>query len=449
MGTLSPEEREWEHLNCINWRGLGLTDPIKSVEDKWLLIPAFLKVEDLVKQQIDSFNYSVNIIKKIVKVKNKLKYTDINVGFLDRTDLDAIDKSITPHECRLRDVTCSAPAHCVLTGKNDARRARMTECPLGPGSYFVQLNKNRIIIATGTVKGIIQVSCPSSTHGGLKSKTYITTKKGKICLRHNSIHEDSNKEILLLTAGNTESYKSTFAGSLEDAAKLGVFIRPQALGYIDSRVKNMVDDRDYVGNKRLELTAARAAIRGFIQDFNSTLKSSINKVLKKPSRTNEFGAFSTIQFQGDHITSGFVRAILTGNWSLKWFKMERAGVTHFEKTRKVSGPRALQPSQWGILYPSDTPKGEAYGLAKNLALMTHTTPHLCGQRRRGDNPRYPTWFMGHFRKLRRAGRFSEFASVYINRYHKTGHIASDGGRVCRPMTIVEEGAGGGCPHCCE
>jgi DNA-directed RNA polymerase beta subunit len=127
--------------------------------------------------------------------------------------------------------------------------------------------------------------------------------------------------------------------------------------------------------------------------FNTNLKSSIDKVLKKPSRTNEFDAWNTMQFQGDHITAGFVRAISTGNWSLKRFRMERAGVTHvlsrlsfisalgmmtrissqFEKTRKVSGPRALQPSQWGMLCPSDTPEGEACGLVKNLALRTHIT----------------------------------------------------------------------------
>ena len=47
--------------------------------------------------------------------------------------------------------------------------------------------------------------------------------------------------------------------------------------------------------------------------------------------------------------------------------------SQFEKTRKVSGPRALQASQWGMLCPADTPEGEACGLVKNLALMTHIT----------------------------------------------------------------------------
>ena len=39
----------------------------------------------------------------------------------------------------------------------------------------------------------------------------------------------------------------------------------------------------------------------------------------------------------------------------------------FEKTRKVSGPRSLQPSQWGMLCPSDTPEGEVRKLS-----LTHS-----------------------------------------------------------------------------
>jgi len=290
-----------------------------------------------------------------------------------------VDKRVTPNECRLRDITYSAPIivtiqytrgrnivqrnvnigrlpimlrsnKCVLNGRTEAQLARMIECPLDPGGYFVvkgtekvilvqeQLSKNRIIVETDTVKGVVQASCTSyvvapcclaqlltsfsSTHGGLKSKTYVATKKGKIYLRHNSLHEDipivialkalgvqSDKEILLLTAGSTEAYKTSFATNLEEAAKLLVFTRHQALEYIGARVKinrrvvgprrpaweealdalativlahipihgmdlrpkaifvatmtrrvlmavedeNMVDDRDYVGNKRLEL----------------------------------------------------------------------------------------------------------------------------------------------------------------------------------------------------
>lgn len=166
--------------------------------------------------------------------------------------------------------------------------------------------------------------------------------------------------------------------------------------------------------------------------------------------------------------------------------------SQFEKTRKVSGPRSLQPSQWGMLCPSDTPEGEACGLVKNLALMTHITTDVEEEpiirlafmlgvegvflfhlrlflHADGSFPcediclvtgseiysshafvvnvngtiigltRYPARFVTNFRKLRRAGRFSEFVSVYINHHHRTVHIASDGGRICRPMIIVDKG----------
>ena len=101
---------------------------------------------------------------------------------------------------------------------------------------------------------------------------------------------------------------------------------------------------------------------------NSDLKMNIDKILKKPNRASEFDAYQQLQAHANYITSPMNRAISTGNWNLKRFRMERAGVTHvlsrlsyisalgmmtrissqFEKTRKVSGPRALQPSQFGM-----------------------------------------------------------------------------------------------------
>lgn len=595
--------------------GKGLSDPVKTVEDKWELLPAFLKVKGLVKQHIDSFNYFVDVdLKNIVKANQKvtsdidprffLRYTDIHVGEPERDEPNSVDKSIFPHECRLRDLTYSAGIYvnveyvrgaklvrrkgisigrlpimlrsnkCHLTNKSHAGLAKMNECPLDPGGYFVvkgtekvilvqeQLSKNRIIVEADSKKGVVQASVTSSTHER-KSKSYVLTKHSRIYLKHNSFHEDipiaiafkamgvqADREILQLVAGNDEAYKELFAINLEEAARLNVFTRQQALTYIGQRVKvmrkpmqarrpiteeaiealanlvmahvevkdlnfrpkamyvavmvrrvlmcmqdeSMVDDRDYVGNKRLELAGQLLALlfEDTFKNFNNDLKKQIDKTLKKPNRTAEFDAYNCLTLHSDNITAGFVRAISTGNWSLKRFKMERAGVTHvlsrlsfiaalgmmtrissqFEKTRKVSGPRALQPSQWGMLCPSDTPEGEACGLVKNLALMTHITTDIGeeaitqaafmlgvedinlitgAELYRPDSyivmlngsvlglTRFPVRFVTSFRKLRRRGRISEFVSIYTNTHHQHVHIASDGGRICRPMIIVENG----------
>lgn len=51
----------------------------------------------------------------------------------------------------------------------------------------------------------------------------------------------------------------------------------------------------------------------------------------------------------------------------------------------------------------------------------------------------PLDFVDKFRDLRRAGYMSEFVSIYINKAQKAVHISSDGGRICRPMIICENG----------
>jgi DNA-directed RNA polymerase III subunit RPC2 len=362
----------------------------------------------------------------------------------------------------------------------------------------------------------------------------------------------SDHEMLLLVAGTDCVYQDEFAVNFEEAIKLGVFSQHQALEYIGMRVKmggrnktpgapqrrnnisdglealaniiithvpvhgldfrpkalyicfmvrrvlmamhdpTLVDDRDYVGNKRLELAGQLLSLlfEDLFKKFNSDLKITIDKILKKPNRTGSFDAINHIGSFSAGITQGMSRAISTGNWNLKRFKMDRAGVTHvlsrlsyisalgmmtrissqFEKTRKVSGPRALQPSQFGMLCPSDTPEGEACGLVKNLALMTHITTYdeeepvkklvfvlgaedivsMSGKEIYEDGAyvvfvngtplaltRQPKVFLNSFRKYRRMGRVSEFVSIYINHHTNAVHIATDEGRICRPLIVVE------------
>ncbi|KAL3417661.1 DNA-directed RNA polymerase iii polypeptide [Phlyctema vagabunda] len=362
----------------------------------------------------------------------------------------------------------------------------------------------------------------------------------------------SDHEMLLLVAGTDSTYQDEFAVNFEESSKLGVFSQQQALEYIGNRVKmgsrnkaaggpqrrnpsadglealanivithvpvvgldfrpkalyvcfmvrrvlmamhdpKLVDDRDYVGNKRLELAGQLLSLlfEDLFKKFNQDLKMNIDKVLKKPNRTMEFDAFHHMQSHGGYITLGMNRAISTGNWSVKRFKMERAGVTHvlsrlsyisalgmmtrissqFEKTRKVSGPRALQPSQFGMLCPSDTPEGEACGLVKNLALMTHITTNdeeepvrklvfvlgaedivsMSGKEIYEDGAyvifvngtplaltSQPKSFLNAFRKFRRMGRVSAFVSIHINHHTRAVHIATDEGRICRPLIVVE------------
>lgn len=574
------------------------------------------------KQHVDSFNHFVDVeLKKIIEAepvvtsdidpKFYIKYEDIHIGRPCRaeemTDLsrkEYRDSTITPNECRLRDLTYAAPIlvdlsyvkgssvyrikslpigrmpimlrsnKCVLANKSEAEMCAMDECPLDPGGYFIvngtekvilvqeQLSKNRIIVEGDHKKGLITASVTSSTHAR-KSKSYITLKKDLLYMHHNILKEDipicillkamgvsSDMEMMALVAGSDSTLQEDFAINFEETIKQHIHTQQQALDFIGARIKlsaksvgfgqtrknfvqeavecisnifiahvpiknlnfrpkaiyvahmarrvlmakrnpTLVDDRDYVGNKRLELAGQLISLlfEDLFKTFNSNLKGRIDKSMKKPNKT---GLVEPIKSMASHeITQGMNRAIATGNWNLKRFRMDRAGVTHllsrlsfiaslgmmtrissqFEKTRKVSGPRALQPSSFGMLCPADTPEGEACGLVKNLALMTHITTDdeespierlifMLGAEDISTvggselyapgsflvllngtpvaTTRTPSQFLTSFRKLRRSGRISEFVSIFINHHHNTIQVATDEGRICRPLIIVED-----------
>ena len=600
----------------------SLTDPIDTSRDKWNLLPAFLKVKGLVKQHIESFNHFVEVeLQKIIDAEPRIfsdidplfyiKYQKIYIGKPCRIEemglQDARNEStVTPNECRLRDMTYAAPIYvdieyvknkmrtkrsrlcigrlpimlrsskCVLANKTETEMCSMDECPLDPGGYFIvngtekvilvqeQLSKNRVIVEADARKELISASVTSSTHER-KSKTYVVLKKDLLFMRHNILNEDipiailfkamgvtSDMEMMAIVAGTDSALQEDFAVNFEESIRLGVNTQQQALEYLGARIKitrkpagfgvarrnyvqealeavsgvlvahvpieklnfrpkalyfahmarrvlmakhdsSLVDDRDYVGNKRLELAGQLLALlfEDLFKKYNQDIKVNMDKLLRKPVRTELFDPAFIMTGHGNHITQGMNRAIATGNWNLRRFRMDRAGVTHvlsrlsyiaalgmmtrvqsqFEKTRKVSGPRALQPSSFGMLCPADTPEGESCGLVKNLALLTHITTDdeeapvkrlvfMLGAEdiltiggRELHSPgcymvllngtpiavtRHPTHFLHSFRRLRRSGRISEFVSIFINHHHNTVHIATDEGRICRPLIVVEK-----------
>ncbi|KAH7972447.1 hypothetical protein HPB52_012135 [Rhipicephalus sanguineus] len=583
-----------------------LTEPISDISEKWKLLPAFLKMNGLVRHHIDSFNHFINVeIKNIMRANDRvtsdadpnfyLKYLDIRVGEPNIEEDFTVGRRTTPHECRLRDMTYSAPivvdieytrgqervqrsdfpigrmpimlrsANCVLANKTHFEMSQLNECPYDPGGYFEQLSKNRMIVEEDRKSGIMcQVT--SSTHER-KSRTVVGVKHGRYFLKHNCYTEDipiiivfkamglECDQIIVQMIGNSDVVQSAIASSLEECHRAEVFTQTQALRYLGSKLKHrrmffaggggggggqrksvvddardilattvlahvpvedfnfrikcfylaimvrrvidaqsnkeLLDDRDYYGNKRLELAGSLLSLlfEDLFKRFNAELKMVADKHIPKV-RATQFDVITYIR--QDLITHGLCMSISTGNWTVKRFKMERIGVTQvltrlsyisalgmmtrvnsqFEKTRKVSGPRSLQPSQFGMLCPSDTPEGEACGLVKNLALMTHITTdideafivrllrnlgvedlQLLNGEELSDPSVYLVFLNGNIlgviqnhvrllktlRLLRRSGYLSEFVSLHTSHLQRCVYVSADGGRMCRPYIIVEKG----------
>ncbi|KAL3630258.1 DNA-directed RNA polymerase III subunit 2 [Castilleja foliolosa] len=418
-----------------------------------------------------------------------------------------------------------------------------------------QLSKNRIIIDADK-NGCVQASVMSSTEETKsktvirmeKEKIYLYLNqfgtKVPIMAVLKAMGMESHQEVVQMI-GRDPQYSELLLPSIEDCVKDGVHTKNQALEFLEQKVKkypysttpeegrvlgilrdtflanvpvrqnnfrpkclyvavmlrrmmeailnkDAMDDKDYVGNKRFELSGQNIALlfEDLFKTMNDEARNTIDMLLSRPNHSSRLDTSQYIA--KDSITDGLERSLSTGNWNVKRFRMNRMGMTQvvsrlsyigtlgfmtkiqaqFEKSRKVSGPRALQPSQWGMLCPCDTPEGELCGLVKNLALMTHVTTDedagplmslcytlgvedlelLSGEelhtsssyliifngRILGKHKR-PQRFAETMRKLRRAGKIGEFVSIFANEKQRCVYIASDGGRVCRPLVIADKG----------
>eukprot|EP00931_Biecheleriopsis_adriatica_P063853 TRINITY_DN38747_c0_g1_i1.p1 TRINITY_DN38747_c0_g1~~TRINITY_DN38747_c0_g1_i1.p1 ORF type:complete len:1196 (-),score=225.56 TRINITY_DN38747_c0_g1_i1:24-3611(-) len=279
----------------------------------------------------------------------------------------------------------------------------------------------------------------------------------------------------------------------------GLMIRRVIIAMKDD---SMIDDRDYYGNKRLELSGQLVSylFEDQFKNMNAELQKLADLLLGKWMQRGEHHKHDYTKYPDildnwvdrTRMTRAMTNAISTGNWNIKRFRIDRAGVSQvlsrfsymscvgsmmrvksqFEKSRKVAGPRALQPSQWGMLCPADTPEGEQCGLVKHLSLLTHvTTDESEGALRQmcyclgvedahamsGEElhhfgnylvflngnllgiHRRPKRFMSSLQQLRRRGRVGEFVSIYEDEGWHAVFVASDGGRLCRPLIIVADG----------
>ncbi len=148
------------------------------------------------------------------------------------------------------------------------------------------------------------------------------------------------------------------------------------------------DDRDYYGKKRLDMAGSllsglfRQLFRNFVDEMQKILRRDIEN---GKTELNLIGAMKS-----ELVTRGLKSALATGNWGKdKQGDVQKTGVaqvlnrltfasslshlrrlnTPLAKQGKLTKPRQLHNSHWGMVCPAETPEGQACGLVKNLSLM--------------------------------------------------------------------------------
>merc|ERR1712113_35002 len=171
------------------------------------------------------------------------------------------------------------------------------------------------------------------------------------------------------------------------------------LGYIVHRLllvaleRKEHDDVDHIANKRLEIAGPLLSkLFGIL--FKEVIKNTRQKMQKNVNQGKKINPKNIIDSK--KITEGIKYSLSTGNWasaSAEESPYTRLGVSQMlqrltytstlshlrrinlesAKNGKITKPRQLHSTQWGVLCPAETPEGHTCGLIKNLALMTYVS----------------------------------------------------------------------------
>jgi DNA-directed RNA polymerase subunit B len=263
---------------------------------------------------------------------------------------------------------------------------------------------------------------------------------------------------------------------LKKALMLGQIVK----GLVELQLgRRKPDDKDHVANKRVRLVGdlMTQLFRTVFKQFLQELKSQLEKYYAR-------GRIPHIQtiVRPDIITERVRQALATGNWVggktgvsqildrtnyLSTLSYLRRVVSSLSRTQPHFEARDLHPTQWGRLCAVETPEGQNVGLVKNLALLAEITTgvdeeeveqlllnlgvvpvlkareegvggaevYLNG-RLIGIHPN-PEELVKAVRGLRRQGKISDEINIAL--LNGSVYVNCDGGRIRRPLLVVEDG----------
>lgn len=270
--------------------------------------------------------------------------------------------------------------------------------------------------------------------------------------------------------------------------KKSIFLGYMTFRLLQSYLNNDYADRDSFLNKRVDTTGENLASL-FRINFKKMMRDVEHKCRQELQRHRFDEIASTLhrKIKKSDIESGMKYGLSTGNWGLQ-SKDNKKGIARMlnrlsylsflsdmrkvqapmKTTMKNQQPRLLHSSQWGRICPAETPEGAPVGIVKNLAMLTvitiasSTHPirefiiHLglkqiedihsetiygkCKVFVNGDwigIHEKPAVLLVELRKMRRNGEINIYTSISWNIQMNEIHISTEGGRLTRPLIIVE------------
>ena len=249
------------------------------------------------------------------------------------------------------------------------------------------------------------------------------------------------------------------------------------------------DDRDSFLNKRVETSGELMAelFRAYFGKFVKELKTVCEKDMLA-GRISELPQNLSKKLKPNSIENDIKYALGTGNWGLKNQAKLRKGiaavlqrltylgtlsnmrriVAPIDKNGKLTDPRKLHCTQWGVICPFETPEGGSIGIVKNMALMCQITIPCSSEPIKACLDEYgvvslegikpsdifdsvkvfvngdwygqsfePKQLIDNLRSLRRNGIINPFISIAWYIHYNEIQIWTDGGRLCRPLYIID------------